>query len=120
MSAKIRVLPMATAQVKAMRVSAEKMARAARLVRLLPLFDALAALEARKDRASRLLMGLIKEAAHNAEHNLEMPSGGLRVARVEVGSGPRWRRFRPQPQGRAHPYRRATAFVKVALGEEEG
>ena len=112
------LLPGATVQKKGLRVSPEKMARAANVVRRLPLFKALEALEARKDRASRLLLALIREAAHNAEHNLEIPSGGLRVDRVEVGSGPRLRRFRPQPHGRAHPYRRSTAYVKVALGKE--
>ncbi|MBC8514975.1 hypothetical protein H8D30_03835 [bacterium] len=111
------LLEKTTAKRVGMRVSPQKMGRVALIVRNLPLFDAISALEARKDRASDLLLVLIKEAAHNAEHNLEIPSGGLVVSRVEVGSAARWRRFRPQPRGNAHPYRRATAFVSVTLGE---
>ncbi|MCH7493113.1 50S ribosomal protein L22 [bacterium] len=100
---------------KNLRVQPRKISRAAQRIRGLPVGKAILALQARQDRASRVLLELVRAAVANAEHNLEIPAGGLVVARVEVGRGVAMRRFRPQPRGMAHPIRKGTANVEVML-----
>lgn len=101
---------------KNLRVQPRKISRAAERIRGLPVGQAILALQARQDRASRVLLKLVQAAVANAEHNLETPAGGLMVYRVEVGRGIAIKRYRPQPRGMAHPIRKGTANVEVLLG----
>ena len=101
---------------KNLRVQPLKISRAAERIRGLPVGKAVIALQARQDRASRVLLKLLHAAVANAEHNLEIPAGGLFVHKVEVGRGVAIRRYRPQPRGMAHPIRKGSANVEVMLG----
>ena len=107
-------LPVARA--RNLRVQPRKIGKAARRIRGLPVGEAILLLQSRPDRASRVLLGLVRAAVANVEHNLEVPAGGLWVERVEVGRGTAMRRWRPQPRGMAHPIRKAMAYVEVRLG----
>lgn len=100
-----------------LRVKPMKMVRAASRVRGMPVGEAIHFLQSQADRASRLLLDLVRQAVANAEHNMEIPSGALAIESVQVGRGVAMRRWRAQPRGMAHPYRKATANVEVLLGE---
>ena len=66
-------------------------------------------------RASRAISKLIASAKANAENNFKVTEA-LYIKEITVDDGPTYKLHRPVSRGRAHPIRKRTSHVNVALG----
>jgi large subunit ribosomal protein L22 len=98
-------------------------ARKARLVTAsvegLPVAEALVILRFMPRAAARDVANVIKSAAANAEHNYNLDSSTLRVARVEVEAAAIIKRFRPKPRGMAGSIFKRTAHLRAFVTDDE-
>lgn len=86
--------------------------------------DAIQILRYTKKRAARDIEKVLRSAVANAERKAEdagepLDVDQLYVSRCFVNEGPRWKRIRPAPQGRAFRYQRRTSHVVVAVAERQ-
>jgi len=65
----------------------------------------------------------VELAIHSAVYNLmdqnpdeRIDEGELIVREIRVDDGPRFKRFRPAPRGRAHPIQKRTCHLTVVIG----
>jgi len=98
-------------------------ARKARLVTAsvegLPVAEALVILRFTPRAAARDVANVIKSAAANAEHNYNLDTSTLRVARVEVEAAAIIKRFRPKPRGMAGSIFKRTAHLRAFVTNDE-
>lgn len=74
-------------------------------------------------RASLPLSKTLKQAIANAKNNMKLSEDNLRVREIQVGEGPRYKRFRAGSRGIAKPILKRTSHIRVILetkGKEEG
>jgi len=84
--------------------------------------DALQILRYTRKRAARDIEKVLRSAIANAERKAEdagesLDVDRLYVTRCFVNEGPRWKRLRPAPMGRAFRYQRRTSHIVVAVAE---
>ncbi|MFZ9690779.1 MAG: 50S ribosomal protein L22 [Phycisphaerales bacterium] len=79
---------------------------------------ALATLELSKRRGGWFLQTVLKSAIANAEEK-SADIARLVVAEVRVDEGPTIKRFQPKDRGRAHPIRKRTSHIHVAVEERD-
>src|SRR5712692_1161023 len=84
--------------------------------------DALQILRFTKKRAARDIEKVLHSAIANAERKAEDSGASLDVdqlyvAQCFVNEGPRWKRLRPAPMGRAFRYQRRTSHIVVGVAE---
>jgi len=79
--------------------------------------EAEAQLMLRPQRASRPLLKLLRSAMANATNNKKMNVTNLRVASIQVDSGPMLKRMLPRAMGRATPIQKKTSHVTLILRE---
>jgi len=77
---------------------------------------ALATLELSKRRGGWYLRAILKSAIANAEEQ-SADVARLVVSEVRVDEGPTIKRFQPKDRGRAHPIRKRTSHIHVAVEE---
>ena len=112
----------ALAMARHVRMSPQKVRLVVDLIRGRRAEDALQILEYTPKRAARDIAKVLRSAIANAERKAE-DSGAqldvdhLFVSRCFVNEGPRWKRLRPAPQGRAFRYQRRTSHIVVAVSE---
>jgi large subunit ribosomal protein L22 len=98
-------------------------ARKARLVTAsvegLPVAEALVILRFTPRAAARDVANVIKSAAANAEHNYNLDTSTLRVARVEVEAAAIIKRFRPKPRGMSGSIFKRTAHLRAFVTDDE-
>ena len=75
-----------------------------------------------KKRGARDIEKVLHSAIANASHKAEETGASLDVdelyvSRCFVNEGPRWKRIRPAPMGRAFRYQRRTSHIFVAVAE---
>ncbi len=75
-----------------------------------------------KKRAARDVEKLLRSAISNAERKAEeagatLDLDDLYVSTCYVNEGPRWKRVRPAPMGRAFRYQKRTAHIVVEVAE---
>ena len=71
-------------------------------------------------RATREIEKVVKSAVANATEKSEnIDVDNLFIEQCFINEGPRLKRIRPAPMGRAYWYQRRTAHITVALGERE-
>lgn len=107
-----------TAQLRNVRLSARKAKLVIDVVRGLALERALQQLKVMRQGAAAPVAKLISSAAASAKHNYKLEPGSLWVKRIEVGQGPRLKRFTPRAQGRATPILKPTSHVIVVLSDD--
>ncbi|USN55989.1 MAG: 50S ribosomal protein L22 [Candidatus Peribacteria bacterium] len=71
-----------------------------------------------KKKGGEILAKLVKSAAANAKHNLNIDPQGLKVQTVDIGRGPKIKRVRAVGRGRMHKYEKHRSFVKVTLASK--
>ena len=81
--------------------------------------DALATLQFTPNRAARAVAKVLKSAAANAEHNLELAHDTLHVSRAYVDSGPSTRRLQARARGRADVIKKRSSHITVIVAERE-
>ncbi len=77
---------------------------------------ALATLELSKRRGGWYLRSILKSAIANAEEQ-SADIARLVVSEVRIDEGPTIKRFQPKDRGRAHPIRKRTSHIHVAVEE---
>jgi len=106
----------ARATAKFIRMSAQKARLVADLIRGKNAGEAINILRFTKKRASRAIEKVLKSAISNAEQKSEhLDVDQLVVAQTYVNEGPRMKRVRPAPMGRAFRYQRRMSHITVVV-----
>jgi large subunit ribosomal protein L22 len=81
--------------------------------------DALTILRFTKKRASKDVEKVLKSAIANAEQRAEaVDVDSLYVSQAYVNEGPRMKRIRPAPMGRAYRYQRRLSHISIQVSEK--
>jgi len=104
---------------KYLRLSPQKVRLVVDLIRGHDAGEALNILRFTKKRATHEVEKVLRSAIANAEQkNENLDVDRLFVARAYVDDGPRAKRIRPAPMGRAYRYQRRMCHVTVVVGEK--
>ncbi|MBT3539410.1 50S ribosomal protein L22 [Candidatus Parcubacteria bacterium] len=108
----------ATAHLKFLRMSPQKVRLIAGLVRGLKVEDALVQLTFSKKRAASPVKKLIESAIANAQHNHDLKKDTLVIETIFVNEGSTLRRWMPRAMGRATPLRKRSSHITLVLEGE--
>jgi large subunit ribosomal protein L22 len=108
----------ARAEARYIRISPQKARLVVDLIRGRNAGDAIAILKATNKRIAPTVEKVLRSAIANAENrNQDVDVDALKVTEAYVNEGPRQKRIRPAPMGRAYRYQRRTAHIVVAVGD---
>jgi large subunit ribosomal protein L22 len=110
------------AQARFMRVSPQKARLVLDLIKGRKVEDALNTLVFTKKRVAATIEKLLRSALENAnylsaEKNIDVDVDNLYVKSAVANDGPRMKRIRPAPMGRAFRYVRRIAHIELVLAE---
>src|SRR3982751_6705087 len=110
------------AQTRFVRVSPQKARLVLELIKGRRVEDALNTLTFNKKRIAAKVEKLVRSAVENAnylstEKNVDVDLDNLYVKHAVANDGPRMKRIRPAPMGRAFRYVRRIAHIEIALAE---
>jgi len=110
------------AQARFMRVSPQKARLVLDLIKGRRVEEALNTLAFTKKRVAPTIEKLVRSAVENAnylatEKNIDVDVDNLYVKRAIANDGPRMKRIRPAPMGRAYRYVRRIAHIEIELAE---
>ena len=113
------------AEAKYMRVSPQKARLVLDLIKGRRVEEAMNTLAFTKKGCAPDLHKLLRSALENAnylsqEKGLEVDVDRLFVKRAVANEGPRFKRIRPAPMGRAFRYQRRMSHIEIALEEKAG
>ncbi|HEX4749820.1 MAG TPA: 50S ribosomal protein L22 [Bryobacteraceae bacterium] len=109
---------LSTAEARYVHVSAQKARLVVDMIRGRQAGDAIVILSAVNKRIAPAVEKVLRSAIANAENkSQDVDVDKLYVAEAYVNEGPRQKRIRPAPMGRAYRYQRRTAHIVVKLGE---
>jgi large subunit ribosomal protein L22 len=108
-----------TATAKGVRISPRKVAVVAALVRGRSVEDALTILSHTPRHSALAVEKVVKSARANADHNHGYKPATLQIVEIGVTPGPRLKRYRPASHGRALPFERKTAHIRVVVDGEK-
>ena len=109
------------AEARYLRVSPQKARLVVDLIRGLKAGDALSVLRSTNKRIAPAVEKVLRSAIANAEHRSnDVDVDGLVVSEAYVNDGPRMKRIRPAPMGRAYRYQRRMAHIVVKVAEKGG
>jgi large subunit ribosomal protein L22 len=111
------------AEAKYTRVSPQKARLVLDLIKGRRVEDAINTLTFTKKAIAHDINKLLRSALENAnylsdEKGLDLDVDNLFVSRAIANDGPRMKRIRPAPQGRAYRYQRRMAHIEIALAEK--
>jgi large subunit ribosomal protein L22 len=110
----------ARAMAKMVRVSPQKARLVVDLIRGMKAGDAVITLKMTNKGIAPTVEKILKSAIANAEDRFEdVDVDSLVVTKAYVNEGPRMKRIRPAPMGRAYRYQRRTSHIIVAVGTKE-
>jgi len=112
-----------TAEIKAearyVRTSPQKARLVVDLIRGQRAGQAINILRSTNKRMAPIVEKVLRSAIANAENRLnDVDVDQLYVMRAYVNEGPRQKRIRPAPMGRAYRYQRRTSHIVVTVGEK--
>ncbi|HXE31885.1 MAG TPA: 50S ribosomal protein L22 [Terriglobales bacterium] len=110
----------ATAIARYVRVSPQKARLVVDLIRGKKAEEALHLLRFTRKRIAANVEKLLQSAIANATDRGELDVDALYVTQAFVNEGPRQKRIRPAPMGRAYRYQRRSAHIEVHVGERPG
>src|SRR6516165_2237588 len=110
------------AEARFMRVSPQTARLVLDLIKGLRVEDALNTLVFTKKRVAPTIEKLLRSAIENAnylgaEKGIDVDVDNLYVKKAVANDGPRMKRIRPAPMGRAYRYVRRIAHIEIALAE---
>lgn len=105
------------------RVSPQKARLVLNLIKGKRVEDALAALMFARKRIAPDVAALVRSAVQNADYlsgekGIDVDVDRLYVKNAVVNDGPRMKRIRPAPMGRAYRYQRRIAHLEIVLAEK--
>src|SRR6266542_4677454 len=111
------------AESRYVRVSPQKARLVLDLIKGQRVEDALNTLTFTKKRIAEKVHKLLRSAVENAnylstEKGVDVDVDNLYVKRAVANDGPRMKRIRPAPQGRAYRYQRRMSHIEIALAEK--
>ena len=109
----------AIAVARFIRMSPTKARQVVDLIRGRHVDDARRVLKFSNRSAAGPVAKVLDSAVANAEHNGNLPSDELLVARAWVDEGPTLRRYRPRALGRATRIRKRTCHIAIVVGRAE-
>jgi large subunit ribosomal protein L22 len=110
----------ASATYKNMRVSPQKARLVVDLIRGKSVSQALSVLNFTKKRVTHDIEKILRSAIANAEQKAEhLDVDDLVVSKAFVNEGPRQKRVRPAPMGRAYRYQRRTSSITLVVAAPE-
>lgn len=109
----------ATAKLRHLRVSPQKVRLVADLIRGKHVEDALNILQFTNKVSSRPLAKLLKSAVANADQQDGVDVDRLFIKDLRVDGGPTIKRFRPRAMGRATPILKRTSHISIGLDQAE-
>ena len=110
----------ARAEVRYARVSAQKARLVVDLIRGQRVQDAISILRVTNKRIAPTVEKVLRSAVANAENrSSDVDVDKLIVSEAYVNEGPRQKRIRPAPMGRAYRYQRRTSHIAVTVKEKE-
>ncbi|MFM1822631.1 MAG: ribosomal protein [Planctomycetota bacterium] len=98
------------------RIAPRKARLVADMIRGKRIEEALTALDFSKKRGSVFISAVLKSAIANAEEKNADPTR-LIVSESRVDEGPTLDRFQPKDRGRAHPIKKRTSHIHIAVEE---
>jgi large subunit ribosomal protein L22 len=102
------------------RMSPQKARLVADLIRGVDVNQALMTLKFTNKSATTEIEKVVRSAVANATNKSEnVDADKLFVETVYINEGPRQKRIRPAPMGRAYRYQRRSCHIHVELGERE-
>ena len=108
----------ARAEARYVRISPQKARLVIDLIRGRRAGDAINILRATNKRIAPAVEKVLRSAIANAENrSTEVDVDELVVTEAYVNEGPRMKRIRPAPMGRAYRYQRKIAHIAVAVGD---
>jgi large subunit ribosomal protein L22 len=106
------------AEARYVRVSAQKARLVVDLIRGRKAGDAITILRTTNKRISPEVEKVLRSAIANAEDRFtDVDVDSLTVTEAYVNEGPRQKRIRPAPMGRAYRYQRRTSHIVVKVGD---
>lgn len=109
----------ARAVAKFIRVSPRKARMVVDLIRGKKLEEALAILRYTPNKAADVVTKVVKSAAANAEHNLDLDKDELVISQIFVDQGPSLKRMMPRAMGRADIIKRRTSHITVVVSDKK-
>jgi large subunit ribosomal protein L22 len=110
----------AKAEARYIRVSAQKARLVVDLIRGLQAGKALSTLRATNKRIAPTVEKVLQSAIANVQNRFEdVDVDRLMVAEAYVNEGPRMKRIRPAPMGRAYRYQRRMSHIVIKVAEKE-
>lgn len=109
----------ARAEARYIRVSPRKARLVVDLIRGRKAGEALTVLRTTNKRVAPLVEKVLRSAIANAQHqSADVDVDRLVVREAYVNEGPRMKRIRPAPMGRAHRYQRRMAHIAVTVSDD--
>ncbi len=110
----------ARAEARYIRVSAQKARLVVDLIRGHNAGEAINILRATNKRMAPVVEKVLRSAIANAENrSSDVDVDQLFVTEAYVNEGPRQKRLRPAPMGRAYRYQRRMAHIAITVSERE-
>jgi large subunit ribosomal protein L22 len=110
----------ARAEARYLRVSAQKARLVVDLIRGQRAGDAITILRGTNKRIAPAVEKVLRSAIANAENRSnDVDVDRLKVTEAYVNEGPRMKRIRPAPMGRAYRYQRRLAHISITVGDGE-
>lgn len=106
-----------TAHLKSLRIAPRKVRLVSSLIRGMDAEQAQIQLDRTVKRSSDSIAKLLASAIANAEHNLGLDRNNLYVYDIQVGDGPRLKRWLPRAFGRATLLLKRTSRLTITLEE---
>jgi len=111
----------AKAEARYIRISPQKARLVVDLIRGMQAGAALTTLRAANKRIAPTVEKVLQSAIANAQNKSEdVDVDKLYVSTALVNDGPRMKRVRPAPMGRAYRYQRRLAHIVIKVAEKEG
>ena len=107
------------AQAKFVRQTPRKLRLTADEIRGLSALEAETVLKSLNKKSARLLLKTLRQGMANAENNFKLNKEDLKIKRLEIGEGPRMKRYRFVAKGRVHKILKRMAHIKMVLEGEE-
>lgn len=109
----------ARAEARMVRMSAQKARLVIDLIRGRKAGEAITILRTTNKRIAPTVEKVLRSAIANAENkNTDVDVDRLFVIEAYVNEGPRQKRVRPAPMGRAYRYQRRTSHIVVKVGDK--
>lgn len=109
----------ARAEARYISMSAQKVRLVVDMIRGRLAGDAITILRTTKKRIAPTVEKILRSAIANAEHKSEnVDVDKLYVSEAYVNEGPRQKRIRPAPMGRAYRYQRRSSHIVVTVAEK--